>query len=53
MTSDGWDRYHCRVCDVTFRERFPRFYDVTPCPGCGTRATNVALRPGLGGRTLA
>lgn len=37
------DMYHCRGCDVTFRDQFPDFYDVTTCPHCRMRARNVAL----------
>lgn len=28
------DRFYCGCCDVVFREKWPKFADVTPCPGC-------------------
>lgn len=47
-----FDRYHCTRCHVTFREPFPVYYDVTPCPACGDDAANLGLRADVGHVTI-
>lgn len=42
----AFDHYYCANCNVTFREPFPTYYDVTPCPSCGSQARNVGLAAG-------
>jgi uncharacterized protein (DUF2225 family) len=40
---DREDEYYCRMCDVTFREPFPNYYDVCACPRCGWPSWNRCL----------
>lgn len=45
-TFNGYERddeYYCRMCDVTFTEPFPQYYDVVPCARCGWPSWNCCL----------